>query len=458
MIDLKNDIYRLLLACRSDSPDWLRKYQSWEWMPEDECKRLQTELLTELLAFSCKRIPYYQQVLRTAGVIDAGGAVRLDNWGRVPLLDKEILRNRWGEMSDQAISEKGTYLNTSGGSTGQPARFRQDRNYGDRKQAMKFLFDQWSGYSLGMRQAKLWGSPRDLFVGRETVKVRLGRWLRKELWLNAYCMTPDQMRAYVNSLNAFRPRQILAYVESIYQLARFIRRENLQVTPPHCIMVSTGTLFPSMRQMIEEVFQAPVFNRYGSREVGDIACECEMHEGLHVALPNQLVEILRPDGTEASPGEIGEIVVTSLTNFTMPLIRYRIGDMGAWLGQPCRCGRHWPLLREVSGRVSDSFVTRNDTRVQGAFFNRLFYFRDWVRQFQVIQEAYDRISILIVPENTTIQSEWQQGMDEITRNIRLVMGEDCQVDFSFVPEILASESGKYRYTQCRINGGNDVKS
>ena len=93
-------------------------------------------------------------------------------------------------------------------------------------------------------------------------------------------------------------------------------------------MVTAGTLFEPIRQTIESVFQAPVFNRYGSREVGDIACECEAHSGLHVALPTQFVEILRPDGTAAGPGEIGEIVVTSLTNFAMPLIRYRIGIVG----------------------------------------------------------------------------------------------------------------------------------
>jgi len=451
VIDLKSHSYRLILNWRNDSLDWLRQYQSWEWLEPDECQRIQTRLLDELLTFAATSIPYYRGILRSAEIIDARGAVIRENWERVPLLDKEILRSRWSEISIHS-ARRGTYSNTSGGSTGQPVRFLQDRHYSDRKQAMKFLFNQWSGSSLGMRQAMLWGSPRDLFVGQETFKIRLGRWLRQELWLNAFRITPEQMREYTSKLNTFRPWQILAYAESIYQLARFIRRENIPIHSPHSIMVSAGTLFPSMRQTIEEVFQAPVFNRYGSREVGDIACECEMHDGLHVALPNQLVEILRPDGTEASPGEIGEIVVTSLTNFTMPLIRYRIGDMGAWSEQPCRCGRYWPLLREVTGRVSDSFITRDGTRINSAYFNRLFYFRDWVRQFQILQEDYERITILVVPEKNTSQSEQVPAIEKITKDIRLVMGENCQVDFSFVPEIPPSESGKYRYTRSKING------
>jgi phenylacetate-CoA ligase len=298
----------------------------------------------------------------------------------------------------------------------------------------------------------LWGSERDLFVGKETPKIRLGRWLRNEIWLNTFNVSAEQMFAYVNQINAFKPVQILAYAESIYELSRFIERKGLRVHCPRSIMTSAGTLDQSMRGKIEQVFKTPVFNRYGSREVGDIACECSHHKGLHISPFTHYVEILRQDGTRSQPGEIGEIVITILTNYAMPLIRYRIGDMGAWADEACTCGRSWPILREVTGRVTDNFITRDGTITYGAFFRHLLFYKDWIKKYQIIQEAYDHIRILIVPNEIIDKSQefYSDEIREITEKIRHVMGPGCRVEFETVTDIAPTNSGKYRYTISRV--------
>ena len=152
-----------------------------------------------------------------------------------------------------------------------------------------------------------------------------------------------------------------------------------------------------MRETMERVYRAPVFDRYGSREVADAACECERHEGLHVCSPIHVVEVLRADGTPAASGETGELVVTLLTNHAMPLIRYRIGDMGAKAGRACSCGRGWPLLSDIKGRIGGMFVTADGGLVDPGLFTMSFYGNDLVAGFQMVQETVGHIRMTIVP-------------------------------------------------------------
>ncbi|WP_162891515.1 phenylacetate--CoA ligase family protein [Salinibacter ruber] len=319
--------------------------------------------------------------------------------------------------------------------------------------AVKRLFNEWNGYRPGQPRIKLWGSERDLLVGNETLKTKVRRWVRNEHPLNAFQMGESDMRRFVDRINDVQPVQILAYVESAYELAQFIEEEGAEVHSPQAIMTSAGTLHDHMRETIHRVFRAPVFNRYGSREVGDIACECEAHEGLHVPAPTHYVEILRPDGTPTDPGEVGEIVVTLLTNYAMPLIRYRIGDMGAWAKSSCSCGRAWPLLKGVTGRVTDMFVHKNGSKVDGRVFNTFLWNLEFVEKYQVVQEKNGNIIVKIVPSRKTSDEKERHGeaIREIKDKIKKVMGKECKVYFQFQEEIPPTDSGKYRYTVSRVD-------
>src|SRR5262249_25791653 len=105
------------------------------------------------------------------------------------------------------------------------------------------------------------------------------------------------MRTFIHILNVQRPKLIIAYVDSIFELARFAERERLAIRPQSAIITSAGTLTVFMRETIESVFQCKVFDRYGSREVGDIAGECAAHNGLHVFPWGCYVEVVDEEGT-----------------------------------------------------------------------------------------------------------------------------------------------------------------
>jgi phenylacetate-CoA ligase len=454
MSTLKRILFRETLRRNGPWLERLDQLRRWQAISPSEGRALRDARLEQILKHAAARVPYYRELFRERGLV-ARGKLRAASLSEIPCLDRETLRSRFDDLRSEDLGSRVWQPNSTGGSTGQPVRFLRDREDDLWKGALEFLFDEWSGFDFGMKRIRLWGSERDLFVGRETPRVRAYRWVRNELWLNCFRMTPEEMRGHVDKINAFRPAQILAYAEAIFELARFIERHRLEVRSPACIMTSAGTTTAESRAVIERVFRAPVFNRYGSREFGGIACEDGDHAGLVVGLPTRIVEILRPDGTEAGPMEEGEVVVTSLTNYAMPLIRYRIGDLALWGDAPSSSRTAWPLLRQVTGRTTDAFVRPDGGIVSPIFFIHLIgvtLHRGWLRKFQLVQEKCDRLVLRLALEAPFAPDspDVRDGIREITGKIRVAMGEDCRIEFRFEEEIPAEASGKYRYVVSHV--------
>jgi len=451
MIGIRKSMVQLKLNTHQHVMDKLEQLREWQWLSPADMVRQRGARLESLLKHAYEHVPYYREQMVLSGLVEKG-RIRLDSFERLPFLAKDILRDSFRSLQSDDLGSRKWYENSSGGSTGKQAIFIQDDTYRNWAQANKILFDEWSGRSIGDRQIRMWGSVRDIMVGKETWRTHTGRWLRNEIWLNAYNMSNDRMDVYARTINRFKPIQILAYVESIYNLARYAQKAGIAMHAPRSIMTTAGVLTQEMRDVIEEVFQTEVFNRYGSREVSDMACECSSHRGMHVSEYYTYVEIVRDDGTPTAPGEVGHIVVTSLTNYAMPIIRYRIGDMGAWAEEPCDCGRPHRLLREVIGRENDMFYTSTGDQFHGSYFTQVMFKQQWTTQYQVIQEAFDLIRIKVVDaEGAANRSNRESELGVIATEVRKVMGGDCRVVFDFVDSIEAAASGKYRYVLCNID-------
>lgn len=452
MINIKEIAWKRRISLQGPTLEYVNRLQQWQWLEYDAMISLQQKKLCMLLRHSYDHVPYYRIILSAAGAVASDGTVRLENFENVPLLERETFRSNFEQLKSDDLNMRSWYENWSGGSTGEPVRLVQDRGYFYWNQGVKILFDEWSGRELVDKQMVMWASERDLMVGKESWKTYMGRWMRNERWLNTRRMSEESMSAYVEELNRFRPAQILAYVESLYELARYIDERKLPVHSPRSIMTTASVLHPHMRQTIQRVFRAPVFNRYGSREIGAIACECEHHRGLHVASFTHYVEIIAPDGRPAKPGEPGELVITALNNYSMPVIRYRIGDTAIWEEQPCSCGRALPMLKEISGRVNDCFVKRNGDLVDGRLFVILIGTKSFVKKFQVIQDDVEQIKISIIPTQMHVDP-WTAHVDEIETIIAKshhLMGEDVRIQIDFVEDIPPTASGKYRFTICNV--------
>lgn len=426
----------------------LRLLKQWQWLDHDQTEALQKKHLSALLRHVQQHVPYYHERLAPL-VVD--GKVDLTRFHEIPLMSKTLLQVHAEELRSDDLEQRRWHISSSGGSTGEPVPFVVDADSEAWGVASRILFNQWMGYSPGAPLIQIWGHHQ----GHTRLRHRLGRWINGEVSYNTIYLSSEKLHAIVRKINTMCPNQITGFPESIFELARFIEEQQLSIQhSPTSILTTGGTLYPLMEETIERVFGSPIFNRYGSREAGNVACDCERHAGLHVCQPTHYVEILRDDGTPAPPGEPGEIVVTCFFNYAMPFIRYRIGDVGVWAEQLCTCGRSWPMIQEIVGRTNDFFVRPDGALVYPTVLSR-FLRRDMsIRRYQVIQKERDYVQVKVVPTRTEADflETWRQ---EVIDKVRQELGENCKVELLYVDHIEPTPLGKHRYLISEVNATED---
>lgn len=411
------------------------------------------EAVKVALERAANTVPYYADIARQLG----GDKSELKNW---PILTKDILRREGARLHASHLDELDASENTSGGSTGKPVRFWHDRVFRERANAgRRFHREHLLGIQPNMSQVVLWGSERDILGHRLAPSFfdRLRDWMLvkmqlKTTHLNAFRMTEEDVDRYIRTILEEKPEVIHAYVGSLYLLARRAQVQGERLPSPKRIYTTAETLQPFMRECIEGVFDVKVQDFYGSREVGPIAGQTT--DGAMVTFDFfNVVEVVDDAGNSVAPGETGRILITNLHNHAMPFIRYEIGDM-AIRGRSCEVsGRTFGTLERVIGRITDHFVTSDGTLVHGGYFTHLFYFQDWIDEFQVNQLAADRLQILFKPAGVPAPD----AMKQMEGKMRVVMGDGCKIEWHEVPEVPCTREGKLLFARCLIPNQLDCR-
>jgi phenylacetate-CoA ligase len=409
-----------------------------QWLSRVELERLQLFKLQRLLHHAYRHVPFYRRRFEDAG-LHPDHIHSLADLRRLPVLTRDDVRQHPHELVADNIPRQDIHLNATGGSTGQPVSFYQDRTYRTTNVAAKLRYRGWYGFQRGDKRAFLWGMDRDL--PDSGWRRRLVLALRRERWLNSFDVSGEKMLAFARFLADWRPKVIVGYASSLQLFASFLKANGLDGIHPVAVESSAEKLWDFQRALVEEVFDCPVFNVYGSREFGGLAAECDQHAGLHVFTDLHVVEVVR-DNQPVADGELGEVLVTNLINRAMPLVRYRIGDLARPAGAACGCGRGFPLLSEIGGRSSDIISTPGGRYVHGEFFTHLFYGVPGVRKFQVHQKALDDIEVLIESDDQLSS----QFADELRAKIAAQVGPEVRFTFRRVGNIPPARSGKHRFT------------
>ena len=416
----------------------LRSMERSQWLSTDEQASRQLESLRQILTHATATCPYYAGAWQAQG-LDARAVLSLADYQRWPLIDRDTIRANRLQMRSTRKDLR-TFAKATGGSSGVPLQFEVDFGSNDRKMAAWHRGYGWAGAGLGTKQFYLWGTATGNPPWLKRCKDELYQRLYRRKVVSCFGMRDDRVEWYLQQLNEYRPEAIVAYTNPLYFLARALEERGLRPWQPESIVVGAEKLHTFQRDVIERVFQAPVFETYGSREFMLIGAECSEHAGLHVTTENMLVEVLDDEGHITPSGEEGNVVITDLTNYGMPFIRYLNGDRAVAGFKSCKCGRGLPLLGQIVGRRLDTLRTPDGRLVPGEFFPH--FLKDFVavRRFQVVQHALDHVELKLVRGQAWAGDERQS----MTQEIQSLLGEAVKLEITEVDEIPLTAAGKLR--------------
>lgn len=426
------------LVARRETPRYLADYERSQWLPRAELEALQLAKLNALLAHCWERVPFLQRHWRAAG-LQPGPLGSVAELERYPRLTKADITANYADCI--ASDWRGRTLSKStGGSSGQPFRFEITMESYARRTALMWRSYAWGGAAIGTRTAYLWGvgEPRRGLAGlKESAYHRAFN----RRFFNAFAMREDTLADYVRGMRAYRPRVLVGYVAPVLRVARWLNARGERIEGLRGVITGAEALYGPEREEIERAFGVPVTNTYGSREVMLMASECERHCGLHVHIDHLVLETVDADGRGVR-GRSGEVLVTDLHNYGMPLVRYANGDRATPDDAACDCGRALPLLASVDGRVLETIVTPDGRILPGEFFVHTMV--DWprVKQYLVVQTAPDAVELQMVVSPALGPEEHAALRERLQRTV----GGAMRVTLREVASIAPHPSGKRRIT------------
>jgi phenylacetate-CoA ligase len=256
----------------------------------------------------------------------------------------------------------------------------------------------------------------------------------------------DSAQIQLRWLEQQQPEYLMTYPSVAAELAKLVVAGEDRLAQLREVRTLGELLTPEVRELCRQAWAVPVTDVYSAEEVGYIALQCPQHEHYHTLEEGVLVEILDEQDKPCAPGQLGRVVVTSLHNFAMPLIRYELGDY-AELGEPCPCGRGLPVLRRVAGRVRNMLVTAAGEHYWPAFGTRSFTRIAPIRQCQLAQIEFDLIEARLVTA-AALSAEQEDGLRGLILS-RLPPG--FRVGFAYREQIARSAGGKYEDFVCEIS-------
>ena len=344
--------------------EYIKSLEESQWFERERLKEMQWDKLRRLLNVASENIPYYRNLFKD-NKIKIENIKNYEDFLNIPVLTKEDVRNNFSQLINPNYSGK-FYRGMTSGSTGLSLELLHSVEFASWVYAGQWRARRWFGVDIGDRALYIWGRPLDSLWGEYVGKLKAR--LKNVMLIPAFELSEETLEKQWGRIKRFRPHYIYGYASSVYKLAEYIERSG-QDSQLQCkgVFTTAETLFAHQREIIESVFSCKVGQEYGCAEVGAFAYEC-LQENLHIYLENVFVEVLR-DNKPVLPGEAGEIVVTCLTNYCMPLIRYRLGDMGVFLDKQCPCKRELPLMDVKIAKITDMVVTPEGKVFSSELFN-----------------------------------------------------------------------------------------
>lgn len=411
----------------------------------EDLQRIQYERLQVLVDRALRCVPHYRSLRlpapRRGPLADPETGIA-DLLAIFPVLEKSDYRNDPESLVASDIPRRRLIRGKTSGTTGTALPLWYTPEALAEEYAAVWRLRRWLGIELF--------DPHFSFGGQLLVPMRQTHppfWRRnawgKQTLFSLYHMTKENLTAYVDAMHRLPAVYVQGYPSSLHLLGRAMLEEGkpLPAGKLTAVLPSSESLLSFQREVIEEAFAAPIYDRYGTSEFAVSMTGCAERR-LHVDMEFGIVEV---ECQEETPDFVrGPLLVTGLGNDATPFIRYRIGDVGTRSKHPCPCGRPGDVFLDVDGRVEDYVVTPD-----GRWIGRLDHiFKEQldIAEAQILQETTDAIEVRIVPR----PSFGPRAEQALLKEIHSRLGEEIRVDLRIVDEIPREPNGKFRAVKSTV--------
>ncbi len=422
---------------------YLDKFAKFEKFSSYDIHQIQLKALHKLMMHVYRNCPYYREIFRNVGATPSD-LETVEDLRKFPILTKDMIRRNLNDILAENIDPEERVRSSTGGSTGRPLVFFRDSICRDKKLAMQLNFMRWYGFQPGDKHLYFWGASQD-YDRSNTLKAKMVQRLATRRWfVNTDNLKTENFGKTIANLSGLKPALVSAYPNIIYSFAQKIEQENVRLHFDK-IVVTAEQMYDHQREKIESVFNAEVFEQYGSREFGTIASECHYHDGMHYFAPGVILETVAKDGKPSGNG-LGNLLVTDLWNYAMPLIRYEVGDLVRLEPTFCKCGCELPRIGDVAGRVVDAIVKPGGETIAGQALIAVIRESEIDAQAQIIQKTPEKFIINYVSDGDMPSEK----IRFIKSGFNSVMEKEVEIEFNKVEKIERDKSGKFRYIKSEV--------
>jgi phenylacetate-CoA ligase len=410
-----------------------------------ELEAYQARALQRIVKHAYSTIPFYRHSFDALG-LKPDDIKTVDDLGRLPIISKSDIRSRPEDFISSDYSIRHLRKLSTSGSSGQPLQVYISRAEDAYRKAKHLR----ANYTCGHKYSSRWLTVTSPSHFSEVKGLQKKLNFYSPRFVSVFWDIDRQLSA----INDFKPEVLDGYSSSLSILANETKQRKTVDVAPKMIFGGAELIDEQSRKGIEEAFDAPFYDQYATIEFERMAWQCPKRGGYHIDADSLIMEVVDSDGEAVGAGKTGEIVCTSLFNYAMPLIRYKVGDFGVLSDEECPCGRTLPLLSRIEGRCDSLLLlpggrTLSPRAVTVAMSG--FRLNGDVEQFRVIQESRDKIRVIIKPK---VLPPNRNGLSEelVAHFRRLFQVDEGSVEFAvdFVDEIPLNPSGKLKIVESKL--------
>jgi len=415
--------------------------QSSQWYSNEKLRAVQWIKIKKLIEHCYENSVFYNKKFKETG-IKPGDIRGFEDMNKIPFLTKNDLRFLFNRILCENFSGK-TEKCHSGGTYGKPVIILRDSISSAYARAAFLRCIGWYGLQYGDRQLRIWGAP---LAAENKLKEKAKDFLLNRNRISAFNIDKSKAGKYYRMIMRYRPKYIYGYASAVFRLCRIFSEKKLDGKDLRIkyVVTTAEPLFKYQREFIENYLNAVLINEYGCSETGPIAQECP--EGkMHINMENVFLEFIEMPGKKTK-----EIVITDLNSYSMPILRYKIGDTGSSEGAGCACGRRSDLFDFKAGRVVDSLLSVDGKYIAGNMFGYIAFELSQkyggVKEYRITQTERKKIKVKISSDGTLSK----KALDFMTDRIKEILGSEMEVKYQFVEEIPLEPSGKRIYVENKL--------